>query len=256
MGLGALVVLGVAYAWFFGAQTICTLSVRYMGRRSPVLFETPAQLRDSSVSSTPHAHASCGGYDFELPWNDVNEKRSRSGPTTCVTAFQSGNAFVFMSSAPRSFADFLANELKVDPSALQRAVVGETSQSDSGLVRTILETTPSDVKPFMSKRRAARDGWLLFIKGIATPSAKSGIFEIHTPDLQGFQLEAAESRPFAITEELFGNDGEVDLTFGQKVGGSAPAITQAEINRIIQSIRKIPTSAAVSTAIAPPSQRK
>jgi hypothetical protein len=47
---------------------------------------------------------------------------------------------------------------------------------------------------------------------------------------------------------LYSNDGGIDLIFFQKVGGSAPGISQAEINRIIQSIRKVPLRAVAPNA--------
>jgi hypothetical protein len=248
IGLEVVVSVVVIYAWFFGAQTIDSLAVRSEYRRLPELAETPIALSDLSISSTPHAAISCGGYEVELPWDDVDEQKSKRGSAICVTAFRSGNAFVFSSFPARDFVDEVARESRLDPSAVQRAIVGETSRSDYGFVRVMLQTTPADVKPFISKQRAARGMWLLLFKGMAMPSAKSGIFSIRTQDFQGFQYENPQSQPFRITDELFGDDSGIDLMFIRKVGGTAPAITQPEINRILQSIRKAPAGPVASNA--------
>jgi len=78
------------------------------------------------------------------------------------------------------------------------------------------------------------------------PKAGSGIFSIQTPDFEGFQFENPQSRPPRITDELYSNDEGIDVVFFQKVDGSAPTISQAQINRVIQSIRKVPLHAAAS----------
>jgi hypothetical protein len=79
------------------------------------------------------------------------------------------------------------------------------------------------------------------------PKASSGIFSIQTRDFKGFQFENPQTRPSRITVELFSNDGGVDVIFMQKAGN--PQISQAEINRVVQSIHRAPlqtTSVAAS----------
>jgi len=78
------------------------------------------------------------------------------------------------------------------------------------------------------------------------PKAGSGIFLDSTRDFKGFQFENPQSRPSRITVELFSNDGGIDVIFMQKAG--APAISQAEINRVIQSIHRTPLQTASTVA--------
>jgi len=78
------------------------------------------------------------------------------------------------------------------------------------------------------------------------PKASSGIFSIQTQRFEGFQFENPQSRPLRISDELFSDDGGIELIFFQKVGGSAPSISQSEINRIIRSIRELPPQATAS----------
>lgn len=83
---------------------------------------------------------------------------------------------------------------------------------------------------------------LLLIKAITMPNAASGIFSIRTRDFEGFQFDNPQMRPSTIAVELFSNDRSVHLIFMQKPGASA--ISQAEINRVIQSIHKTPLQTA------------
>jgi hypothetical protein len=83
---------------------------------------------------------------------------------------------------------------------------------------------------------------LLIIKAISMAKAGSGIFSIQTRDFKAFQFENPQARPSRITVELFSNDGGMEVIFMQKAG--AAAISQAEINRVIQSIHKTPIQTA------------
>lgn len=56
----------------------------------------------------------------------------------------------------------------------------------------------------------------------------------------------SQARPVRITDELFSNDGGIDVIFFQTVDGIAPTISQAEINRVIRSIRRISAQAEAS----------
>jgi hypothetical protein len=101
----------------------------------------------------------------------------------------------------------------------------------------MLELTPTEITPFISRRQAISGQMLLIIKAISMPDAASGIFSIQTQNFKRFQFENPQMRPSRITVELFSNDGGVHLMFFQKPG--APRISQAEINRVIQSIDRV-----------------
>jgi hypothetical protein len=61
-----------------------------------------------------------------------------------------------------------------------------------------------------------------------------------------FSLTSAGTTKSGQVNYLYSNEGGVDAMFFQKAGGSAPSISQAEINRVIQSIRKVPTQSVAS----------
>jgi hypothetical protein len=58
------------------------------------------------------------------------------------------------------------------------------------------------------------------------PQAGSGIFSIQAADFRGLQFEDPQSRPQRITDELYSDNGAIDLIFAQKIDGSAPTISQ------------------------------
>jgi hypothetical protein len=90
------------YAWFFGFQTAMVLEARVIARRAPVVRETPHILSDLSLSKTPGRRLSYFGYDFEVPWDDLDESKTKLYPTRVVLVFRSGKAMIFSTAPPRS----------------------------------------------------------------------------------------------------------------------------------------------------------
>jgi hypothetical protein len=76
IGLFVVVLVCVAYLWFFGFQTLIVLEARYLARKTPAVSMAPAQLADFSISRSPGRKLSYFGYEFEVPWNDVDEAKS------------------------------------------------------------------------------------------------------------------------------------------------------------------------------------
>lgn len=235
--LGISVAVGGIYLWLFGFQTMCTLMVRYNYRNVPEATKVPAPLSDSSVSSVPHRRVSYFGYEFELPWDDIDDQKSKTFGQIHVTAFHSGNALWFSVFQRRDLIHGVMKTEQLDPQRFQQLY--GAFDSDFNFHRALLEMTPSQITPFVSKRQAVIGATLLVIKTISMPPADSGIFLIRTPEFEGFQFECADRRPAKITDELYSSDGGIDVIFFQKVGGSAPEISQPEINRVIQSVRKV-----------------
>jgi hypothetical protein len=75
--LAILVVGGATYLWFFGPQTFFALQSRKWGRQIPIVKSVPAELQDLSVSKAPGQKLSFMGVAFDVPWDDVDEKKSR-----------------------------------------------------------------------------------------------------------------------------------------------------------------------------------
>jgi hypothetical protein len=81
---------------------------------------------------------------------------------------------------------------------------------------------------------------LLLVKGIMIPSGgETGIFRIRSGNFQGFQYGDPQSCPKSLDVEIFSSDGGLAFLFVQRKDGPVPLITQAEINRVIQTIRMV-----------------
>ena len=221
--------------------------VRYQFRKLPDVAKTPIPLSDLSVSGVRHRTASYFGYEFELPSDDVDEEKDKTFGTAHVSHFRSGNAFWFSTFPPKDFVDEVMKTGNLGPQDLKQLYGEDALESDYAFHKKMLELTPSEITPFISRRQAISEQVLLGIKAISMPKAGSGIFSIQTRDFKGFQFENPQTRPSRITVKLFSNDGGIYVIFMQKPG--AFAISQAEINRVIQSIHKTPLQTA-STAVS------
>lgn len=241
LAAGSVIVVSGIYLWFFGVQTMCALTVRYTYRKMPEASTVPVALSDTHISNVPHSRVSYFGYEFELPWDDVDDQKSKTVGQIRLTAFHSGDAFWFSVFPPRDFINGVMKTANLDPQRFQQLYGAEALDSDYNFHVAMLETTPAQINPFVSKRQAVTSEMLLLIKTLSMPAADSGIFSIQTPNFQGFQFERTDGRPGRITDELFSKDGGVDAIFFQKANGSAPALSQSEVNRVIQSIHRVST---------------
>lgn len=238
-GIGIAVVVSGAYLYLFGLQTAFALMERYECRKISVAWETPVPLADLSISATPHRETSFCGYRFELPWGDVDEQKSRTvGEGVQVTAFRSKNVFSFSCFPPRNFVGEVMKQMNLNADQLKRGF-GEAADSDYGFNRIMLDVRPDSITLRTPEREAWRDSMLLMFKVRAIPPTDSGIFLVQTPEFKGFQFGAPPRRQFRITDYLYTDSGGINLVFFQDRQGTAPAISQAEINRVVQSVRKI-----------------
>ena len=238
-GIGIAVVVTGAYLYLFGVQTAFGLMERYKFRKLPEAWETPMPLSDSSISPTVHRQSSFCGYQFELPWDDVYEQKILSAGSVQLTTFRSRNTFWFSCSPPRSFVDGVIKEMKLDPETFRRAYGDAAFDSDYAFYRAMLSVTPDSITLLTPRQQVARDSMLLLLKIMAMPPTDSGISLVKTPQFKGFQFGSPQARPIGISDELYADDGEIDVVFFQNKHSSAPAVSQAEINRVIQSVRKI-----------------
>src|ERR1700680_1320222 len=82
---------------------------------------TPRDLRDHSVSQAPGLRLSYVGYDFDVPWNDLDEAKTVLYPkhkrekTEVVLAFHSGLRLVVTAVPAREFAREFAAEFTTSP---------------------------------------------------------------------------------------------------------------------------------------------
>jgi|SRR5580693_10422272 hypothetical protein len=100
VGLGIATLLCGFYASFFGVQTFLTLKARYIAWKQTAMNKIPVELTDLSISQADGKKLSYCGYEFEVPWQDIDEAKTRivSGNKAIVT-FRSGNVLLSAASA-------------------------------------------------------------------------------------------------------------------------------------------------------------
>jgi hypothetical protein len=127
----------------------------------------------------------------------------------------------------------------------------EVLESDYNFKRLILESTPDKITLLTSSQTAASQWVLLMLKAICVPGdPNSGIFAVRGKAFKGFQYGRPQNPPKHLSVELFPENGHLDLIFGRKPNATA-AISQADINRITQTIHKVPIEVATRTEDAP-----
>lgn len=251
IALGVAVLGGGIYFWLFGTQTMFAILARYTYRKVPEVSRVPVPLPDSTVSTVVHKSVSVSEYEVELPWNDVDESKGKTAGSIHVIAFHSGNAFWFSTFPPKDFVNAVMKMAKLDSQRFSQLYGEEAVASDYNFHRIMLQETPSQITPFVSKKQAAAGFMLLMFKGLSMPKAESGIFLVQTPEFKGFQFGNPQAHPARVSDELFDDEGGIELHFFQKTDGSAPVVSQAEINRVIQSIRKLPAATVASNGSGP-----
>jgi hypothetical protein len=67
-----------AYLWFFGTQTFFALEALNVARKLPFVKRTPVVLSDVAVSQESGMNLSYFGYDFEVPWTDLEQGKNHN----------------------------------------------------------------------------------------------------------------------------------------------------------------------------------
>jgi hypothetical protein len=229
-----IVVVVVVYAWLFGFQTFIAVEVHYLLRKMPFEKVVPSALPDVAVSQSAGTSLQYFGYNFDVPWTDLNSESVEVDKTHATIPLRSGLLLRFYSMSNHELIDGLSETTGVKADAF-RAVYGEASmRSDYDLLRRFLYTTPRDVTPFISRKAAVSGLTLLVIKEMYVPEP-SGIYEVTAGQFRGFQYGDVTKHPWKIVVDLYSGDRGVEFLFYRK--DHAPLnLSQADINCVIQSL--------------------
>jgi hypothetical protein len=241
----AAVTLVVAFA---GMNWIAPVVLSFYAAKSapPIASVVPADLQDQSISSVPGKKLSYFGYEFEIPWNDLDDAQTKFYPkdktekNKADLRFRSGLRLTVTAIPPRQWAKDLPAEFKASPQVIEAAFGRETMKSDYAFIKTLYEFTPDKMNHWVfSPSGLNRDEILLLIKSIALPkAAETGIFNLRTQTYRGFQQGNPQVRQNEIFVDLYSDEGSVEMIFFQKDYRIFPGVTQAEINRLVQSLHK------------------
>jgi hypothetical protein len=237
---GAFVGLCVVYLWFLGTQTFFALYARQIGRKNPIVKSVPVELKDMSVSDVKGERLSFKEAEFEVPWNDVDEEKTRITGNWALFHFRSGNSIILCVTPPDGFIADMAKSKTPDPELFKEIYGPEVLRSDYALHKAIFETTPSQITLLTPANRAAGLSSVIFIKAIMPPTTDWAIYNIRSQNFRGFQLGDPVRRPKKMCLELYGSDVHFEINIEQNTSLPGRSITQAEINRIIQTARKAP----------------
>jgi hypothetical protein len=241
---------------FVGVQWIAPAALSFYAVRNalPVARIVPTDLKDKSVSETPGKKLSYFGYEFDVPWSDLDETQTKLYPndkpdkTRVDLRFRSGLRVLVSAIPPRSWATELSTDFKVP---LQR-VESSFGESDYSFVKALYEFTPEKMNHWsLSHRVHDREEFLLLVKSIALPrSAETGIFNLQNRSYKGFQDGNPQVRQDEIIVHLFSEDGSVEMIFLQKDYQNPNGVSQPEINRIVQSLHKATQVGAAASQMA------
>jgi len=235
ISLGSVVIIGGVYLWFFGVQTFFAIYSRKIGREVPIVKSAPVELRDLGVSQARGETLGFSGVEFEVPWNDVDEKKSRVVGGWALITFRSGSSIILCVTSPKDFMNDMFRNKIARPELFTGLYGPGVLQSDYALKKAIFETTPSKINLLTPAKEAAGLSSVLLMKAVMPPTTDWAIYRIQSKSFKGFQLGDPWRRPKKMSIELYGDNVEIEINFEQIPAGPTPAITQAEINRIIQS---------------------
>jgi hypothetical protein len=231
------VIFGVIfiYLWIFGiAAWFVVVKGRQFAGNDPALWKTPAKLKDFSISNVPGRKFSYFGYEFEMPWDDLEKQAASADGSVQAIHFHTGVTVIFSKRAETPFM-----EQDNFRASLNRFFGSEPLRSDYAFTRATLETTPGDITLFTPQPQAVRRMTMLLLKStdIIANSGESGVFLIQTKDFRGFQYGNPDSRPSRVVDDLYLVKGWLQFVFLENKNGAG--ISQPEINRVIQSVRAV-----------------
>lgn len=236
IGLGVAILVCAVYLWFFGFQTMMVWEMHNLAKRAPVVKLTPRSLPDSSVSQVKGKTLTYFGYQFEVPWDDVDDSKTKLYPNRVVLASRSGKAMIFSVGQPREFVQSVLQQGNQD--SLRQTYGDVVLRSDYAMWRAVAEATPDKVTLFTPRKDIVATCMLLVIKGIAAPE-ESAIYSVANKDFKGFQWGDPQSLPRHIVADLFADDAGLEFIFAGPGKGKPLGISQAEINRVLQTVHKL-----------------
>lgn len=231
---------------FVGVEWIVPVALSYYGaRKAPAVTRVvPTELKDQTVSQASGSRLSYFGYEFEVPWNDIDETQTKlypkEKPTRVVLVFRSGLRLMITSLPARELINGISGQLKGSPESMEAIFGHEAMKSDYDFVNMLYEFTPDTMHHWsISSKIFARESVLLVLKSIApAKSAETGIFRVQNLSFKGFQQGDAETRENGVLIDLYSDEGGIELIFAENNYRSSGRVTQPEINRIIQSVHK------------------
>jgi hypothetical protein len=192
-----------------------------------------------SIDPSPGKKFSYLGYEFESPWTQVTKERKSQ--SIAVVSFVGGQIIsigkgVGLVSAMREEA--------AKRGANMRYFLGDKAiDSDYALLSRTLYLTPRDVRLSWSRQEMAWNSVLLKIKEIDIAHIRNSVYSFQMGSLRGFQYSDPTHDKVVNIEAFDEKDRQIWLMIGVELKPDSRKPSQAEINRILYSLRIDPSSA-------------
>jgi len=222
----------------------------------PITRIVPTDLRDLSVNSSPGAKLSYLGYEFDVPWNDLDQSKTQLLPrdkpekTRVVLSFSSGFRLMATKCSPHEMAnEFMRGDFRMTPAAFAAVFGPKAVNSDYEFTKDVLEFSPDKMHHWaLGPPIHAREQVLLVTKSmLPSRAAQSGIFNIHNSGYRGYQQgdpNSASAKESGIVVTLYSQNDTFELILAQSK--STHLVKQPEINRIVQTLRRVEKDSAVA----------
>ncbi len=229
--VGLIVALGVLFAVFFGVQTLAVIFVKRTAGKGPEMYVVPQELEIASPADVPGKRFSYFGYEFELPWTDVEEEIRES---SVRIDSDSGKIVLFFD--PVQQPDILNETILAHPDS-QDEVVALLGEGRYGLYRDMLNSTPDQLSVFMSRQESIRVSVLLMMKALLAGSLSApGLHSFEHGELRGFQLGDPQAPDTVIVHVFDKADQHLEFDFFAQDPGAK--LTQDDINRLIHTLKR------------------
>lgn len=135
------------FFWFCGIQAVFAYQAHDTARKLPFVKNVPVELTALSASQVPRSKLSYFGYEFEVPWRDVDQERTKLiGSSKAVVAFRNGNALYIWSGQPHEFVNGVMQAMKVNRQEFSVLYGDKPLESDYEFKQAVLEVTPDKCK--------------------------------------------------------------------------------------------------------------
>ena len=118
---------------FVSVEWIAPVALSYYGAlKAPAVASIlPTDLQDHTVSQAPGSRLSYFGYEFEVPWNDLDQTQTKlypsDNPNRVVLVFRSGLRVIVTAVPAREWVNDLPAQLRVSPAKLESTLATRCS---------------------------------------------------------------------------------------------------------------------------------
>jgi hypothetical protein len=234
-----IILIGLFVIWLFPVGLSLWTIWKAPGRAALV----PVEMTDLTLWQGSGDRFEYFGYEFAVPWSDIEASQGLS-PNRVGLSFHSGLQVSATALPAKEFLNTIAASwFGVSPEVFESRLGHDATRSDYEFLKRLYALTPKKVSKWsIDPSVHYRDAAFLRLKytALLPEAADSGIFYVSNQEYKGFQQGNPNSRPNKIAVDLYADDGGIEFIFNQKDYRNPGGVSQAELNYIIQSLRKLP----------------